>query len=75
MRYRITLRRSDDRPNGPDTVELRGYMDDTDNMVALADALQPLGILVVASPAEDDYDPFMALPPRPSWPMRDREKD
>lgn len=49
-RIRITVR-------GENT-ELRGYMDaDRDALVAFSEAMKPYG-MVVASPADDDYNPF-----------------
>lgn len=50
MRYRITLRGVG--------VELRGYVDEQANMEAIAKAVDPLGLLVLASPMPDDFDPF-----------------
>lgn len=49
MRIRITVR-------GPDW-ELRGYTDNPAQVGEFSDAMEPYG-LVVASIAEDDYDPF-----------------
>jgi hypothetical protein len=49
-RYRVTVRHRD--------VELRGYVDGLKSVIALAEALQPLEILVIASPAPDTYNPF-----------------
>ena len=49
MRFRITVAEAD--------VHLRGYVDGRETLLALADTMKPIGI-VVASPAEDDYDPF-----------------
>lgn len=52
MRYRITVRGESPR------VELRGYFDgDYARLALFSDLMTPYGI-VVASPAEDDYDPF-----------------
>lgn len=48
-RSRVTIR--------GEGVELRGYVDEAARLVALAEAMRPFG-LVIASPAEDDYDPF-----------------
>ncbi len=49
-RIRITVR--------GENAELRGYMDaDQDTLMAFAEAMKPYG-LVVASLAEDDYNPF-----------------
>lgn len=57
-RYRITVRSN--------TIELRGYFDtppdDLAELQALAIALKPFG-LVIASPAEPDYNPFAAADP------------
>lgn len=51
-RFRITVRA--DEP----TLELRGYTDLPPAVLnSMADALKPYGV-VVASIAEDDYDPF-----------------
>jgi hypothetical protein len=56
-RWRLTVRSAD--------VELRGWMDTdstsqvgSDELRDLADALRPLGVMVYASPAEPDFDPF-----------------
>jgi hypothetical protein len=49
MRIRLTVRSTD--------WELRGYTDDATHLVEFAEAMKPFG-LVVASVAEDDYDPF-----------------
>lgn len=51
MRFRTTVR--------GDGVELRGYVevDDMDTLNNLAGVLKPFG-LVIASPVEDDYNPF-----------------
>ena len=53
-RVRITVRGDDPR------VELRGYMDveDFERLGQFSDLMKPYGI-VVASFAEDDYDPFV----------------
>lgn len=54
MRFRITVRN-----DHPQRVELRGYVDAPD-MIFLeqfAAAMKPFG-LVMASPADDDYNPF-----------------
>ena len=52
MRYRVTLR-------GEGT-ELRGYVSDNPtHLMNLAAAVEPLALLVIASPADDDYDPFV----------------
>lgn len=52
MRYRITVRNED--------VELRGWIDvvSLDNLNGFAAAMKDVGI-VVASPAADDYNPFV----------------
>jgi hypothetical protein len=51
MRYRITVR--------GDGVELRGFMDaEPKDFYAFAEAMEPYG-LVVGSPADDDYNPFV----------------
>ena len=55
-RFRITIRAKLDGTIG--TVELRGWLEGEDQLVKLADALKPLGMWVIASPADDDYDPF-----------------
>lgn len=52
MRWRITVR--GDAPR----VELRGYVDELGLVQELATALKPLDLIVVASPATADYDPF-----------------
>jgi len=39
-------------------LELRGYVDEQRNLASLAQALNPLGLMVVASEADADYDPF-----------------
>lgn len=49
MRYRITVRGTD--------IELRGYIDGDATLLLASRALDGIGI-VVASPAEDDYNPF-----------------
>jgi len=49
MRWRITVR-------GEGT-ELRGYFNQMDDLEEFARVMEPFGI-VMASPAEDDYDPF-----------------
>lgn len=50
MRWAVTI-----RGHG---VELRGYIDaPLSGLGALADAANPLGIMI-ASPADDDYNPF-----------------
>ena len=54
-RYRITVR--------GDNIELRGYIDadeDHGHLVQLANAVERFGV-VVASKAEDDYNPFRAI--------------
>lgn len=55
-RYRVTVRHSG--------VELRGYIDSRAAVRVLASALEPAGWLVIASPAEDDYDPFRPQVPQ-----------
>jgi hypothetical protein len=54
MRFRITVR--------GEHVELRGYfdvkVDDEATPADLAEAMRPFGI-VMASVADDDYDPFL----------------
>jgi hypothetical protein len=56
MKYRITVR--------GDGIELRGYLGEvllqsaTERLTAFAEAMKPYG-LVVASVAEDDYNPFV----------------
>jgi hypothetical protein len=57
MRLRITVR-------GTDT-ELRGYIDiddDMERLKAFAAAMEPFG-LVLASEADEDYDPFVWVDP------------
>lgn len=49
-RFRVTVR-------GHST-ELRGYVAGYEDAVRLANAVKPFGWMVIASPAEDDYDPF-----------------
>jgi hypothetical protein len=52
MRWRITVR--------GEGIELRGYLDDTEWIPALqelSEAMKPFG-MVVASPADEDYNPF-----------------
>jgi hypothetical protein len=51
MRYRITVRGHQ--------AELRGYIDSEDGaeLVAFSQVMKPFGI-VVASPADADYNPF-----------------
>jgi len=49
-RFRITVR--------GENAELRGYMDaDMEALIAFSDVMKPYGV-VVASNAEDDYNPF-----------------
>lgn len=48
MRFRVTVRDA--------SIELRGYVDGEDVLRTLADDIAPT--MVIASPAEDDYDPF-----------------
>ena len=52
-RYRITLR--------SDHIEARGYVDGYANLLALAEALEPLGIVVARSPAPPDYVPWSPI--------------
>jgi hypothetical protein len=54
MRVRITI-----RGDAPARVELRGFIDIEDMQVLgeFSEALKPYG-LVIASAAEDDYNPF-----------------
>ena len=56
-RFRITVR--SDQPRN----ELRGYLDieGIADLEAFARAMEPYGI-VMASPADDDYDPFGSTP-------------
>lgn len=54
-RYRITLRGVD--------VELRGYVDGSANLRIIADAVDPMGLMVVASEADDDFNPFAISQP------------
>ena len=49
MRFRITIR--------GDGTEIRGYAPPSVT-VAIAKALEQLDCMVVASPTDDDYDPF-----------------
>ena len=50
-RYRITIRGDD--------AELRGYMDgNRASLTKLSMMTKPFGLVVVASEAEDDYNPF-----------------
>lgn len=49
MKYRITARGTD--------IELRGVVDGDINIALLADAMDGLA-LVIASPVENDFDPF-----------------
>lgn len=58
MRYRITI-----RGKAPISIELRGYYD-VDTLTELGEfANDWIGYgTVIASPAEDDYDPFKAVP-------------
>jgi len=57
-RVRITVRGDNPR------VELRGYMDvkSYEWLAAFSEVMKPYGI-VVASPADDDYDPFNTAEP------------
>lgn len=51
-RWRITIRNDEPR------LELRGYADlEYGDLVAMSNVLKPYG-LVIASPIEDDYNPF-----------------
>jgi hypothetical protein len=49
MRFRVTVRGTD--------LELRGYIDGEATLRVTSKALEGIG-LVIASPAEDDFDPF-----------------
>ena len=53
MKARVTVR--------GEGVELRGYMDPK-YLVKFSQAMTPFG-LVMASPIEDDYDPFESVTP------------
>jgi hypothetical protein len=56
MRFRITIRNDEPR------LELRGYADlEPLALQHFAATLKPYG-LVIASPADDDYDPFDDAP-------------
>jgi hypothetical protein len=44
-------------------IELRGYVDGSANLGILADAVKPMGVVVMASPAADDYNPFVISEP------------
>jgi hypothetical protein len=44
-------------------IELRGYVDGSANLGILADAVKPMGVMVMASPAADDYNPFVISEP------------
>ena len=68
MRYRITVRGLG--------IELRGYVDqgldeDQPTLIEFANAMEPFGV-VVASPAEPDYDPFTraGIPIEQVWQMQ-----
>lgn len=50
-RRRVTVR--------AEGVELRGYVDGWGQLVDLSNAVQAMGAIVIASPADDDYDPFV----------------
>lgn len=51
QRWRITARHT--------SAELRGYLDgDVGNLEDLANAVRPLGWVIIASPADVAYDPF-----------------
>jgi hypothetical protein len=52
MRWRVTI-----RGDAPTRVELRGYIDESVDVGALAAAMEPFG-LVMVSPESDAYDPF-----------------
>lgn len=55
MRCRITVRGSNPK------VELRGYIDDFEQVQTFAHALEHVWgteVMVMASPADDDYNPF-----------------
>jgi hypothetical protein len=54
MRHKITVRGTD--------IELRGYLDGEANLRLLAQQMEGIG-LVIASPAEDDFDPFAISQP------------
>ncbi len=50
MRWRVTIR--------SDAIELRGYCDLTyEELEHMSELAKPLG-MVIASPADDSYDPF-----------------
>lgn len=53
-RFRVTVRGTD--------VELRGYIDGTATLRLASQQLEGIG-LVIASPAEDDYNPFQITEP------------
>ena len=67
-RVRITVR--SDRPRN----ELRGYIEieDMSELEAFARAMKPFG-LVMASPADHDYDPFQEWDPA-KWIREDRDE-
>lgn len=51
MRFRTTVR--------GEGVEMRGYMDgDMSSLQDLAEYVKPYGWMLIASPADADYDPF-----------------
>ena len=56
MKFRITVRSGD--------IELRGYVKNEDALAAseiihnLGLAMEPFGALVIASPADDNFNPF-----------------
>lgn len=52
MRFRVTILGKE--------VELRGYVDGEDNLRGLASAVRGFGT-VVASAADDDYNPFSEI--------------
>lgn len=57
MRWRITIRGDDAGAR----VELRGYADLSQaRLIDLSNAMKPYG-LVIASPADNDYDPFAEI--------------
>lgn len=49
-RYRVTVRGK--------FIELRGYCTDLVAVSAIAKEVESLGVMVVVSPAADDFDPF-----------------
>jgi hypothetical protein len=61
-RYKITVRGTD--------IELRGYLDGEATLRVTAKVMEGIG-LVIASPAEDDFDPFAITEPEyPPTPER-----